>query len=178
MNQITVVAKTAQFIIIPFGYERYWGARSNPLWEKWEQVQQIFAVLKHQSNKCIGFNWNFHHMCVYMLKIRITLDLVGRLFRSLIWGTTVMSIPPMCHCKRGDGNPNWKGHTLSSTMEYNTTHIGEIIRKLCLKKQTIQQACKFMWSLKQSNHEQINLHQRFIAGHFKSNQMWRSWAAR
>ena len=77
----------------------------------------------------------------------------------------------MCHCKRGNENPNWEGQTLSSTIEYNTTNIGEIIRKLCLKKLTIQHACEFMWSLKQSNHEQINLHQRFTAGHLKSNQM-------
>ena len=56
MNQITVVAKTAQFIIISFGYERYWGARSNPLWEKWEQVQQIFASVLASieiSMKCV-----------------------------------------------------------------------------------------------------------------------------
>ena len=58
-----------------------------------------------------------------------------------------MSIPPMCHCKRGDENLNWEGHTLSSTIEYN---IGEITKKLCLKKQTIQQACKFMWSLNET----------------------------
>ena len=112
-------------------------------------------------------------MCICLN--RVTLNLFGRLFRSLILGTTAMSIPPMCHCKRGDENPNWEGHTLSSTIEYNT---GEITKKLCLKKQTIQQACKFMWSLKRSNHEQINLHQRFTAGRLKSNQMWRSWAAR
>ena len=65
MNQITVFAKTAQFIIIPFGYERHWGACSNPLWKKWEQVQQIIAVLKLQSNKCIGFNWNIQEMCMF-----------------------------------------------------------------------------------------------------------------